>query len=774
VVALQGWDNIREAYPGPDQIEQLLAGVESMHVVPLHGASGAVGVGLDERRPLTGAEERMLDAIAEELGRALDRAALLESEHDARLQAEAMERNAERLAGASTAVEVATATVDEIGSLGADVVFVWGLGEAGRLETLAASGVPDEIAGRFAVHPLARGGLVSEAMTGRRLVAVESGEDYDALYPGMAEDRRLIGAESLVALPLRTGRGNIIGAIFAAATRRRWVTSGRRALLLGIAEQTGVALDRASLQADAERVAEADSFLALVGESLERSTTASGRARRLVDALADERATFAAVHLVTESDEVEEIASAGSLPEELADQDRTLRWIGEVISTGRAAGAEELEPSRYGGSGHSSVLVLPLRARGRILGVLTMRIAAGADWKPVISRSAAREIAARAALALDNALLYERERDVSHTLQLGLLGGALPTFEHVVVASAYRPGSAALEVGGDWYDAFPLENGAIALVVGDVVGHGLEAAVAMGQLRGAVSALARSSSPALLLERLDAFVETVPSAATATLAYVALDPTTGAVRYACAGHPPPLVLSPDGRTRFLWDGRSAPLGSILGQERAGAEDRLDEGETLVLYTDGLVERRTAGIDEGLERLAEAARRRPLGDPRLADEICDALVGGETQEDDVCVLTLCRIPSETMFSHAFSASPAELAGLREELRGWLEDSGVPEDVKRGVVLAVSEAAANAVEHGYGCDGAGLVTVIAQRMDGHLEISVRDEGAWQEASSETDRGRGLDIIRAIVEELSIRHEEGATVLRMRAAIKGSSPP
>ena len=139
-----------------------------------------------------------------------------------------------------------------------------------------------------------------------------------------------------------------------------------------------------------------------------------------------------------------------------------------------------------------------------------------------------------------------------------------PSFEGVVVAAAYRPGTAALEVGGDWYDAFPLESGAIALVVGDVVGHGLEAAVAMGQLRGAVSALAQTAGPALLLDRLDAFVETVPSAATATLAYVELDPETGHVRYACAGHPPPLVVSPDGRTRFLWDGRSAPLGSMLG------------------------------------------------------------------------------------------------------------------------------------------------------------------------------------------------------------------
>ena len=189
--------------------------------------------------PSTPAEQRLLDAIAEELGRALDRAALLESEHEARLQAEAMERNAERLAAAATAGEVAAATVDEIVSLGADVVIVWGLGEAGRIEALAASGLPEEAAGRFRDYPLDGGGLVPDAMTGRRLVAVESGEDYDARYPALAEERRRIGAESLVALPLRTGRGDVIGAIFAAATRRRWVTAGRRALLLGIAEQTG-------------------------------------------------------------------------------------------------------------------------------------------------------------------------------------------------------------------------------------------------------------------------------------------------------------------------------------------------------------------------------------------------------------------------------------------------------------------------------------------------------------------------------------------------------
>jgi serine/threonine-protein kinase RsbW len=279
-----------------------------------------------------------------------------------------------------------------------------------------------------------------------------------------------------------------------------------------------------------------------------------------------------------------------------------------------------------------------------------------------------------------------------------------------------------------------------------------------------VSALAQTAGPALLLERLDAFVETVPSAATATLAYVELDPETGRLRYACAGHPPPLVVSPDGRTRFLWEGRSAPLGSILGDTRGEAVERLEDGETLVLYTDGLVERRSASIDAGLERLAGTARLHALGAPALAGDLCDRLLDGQVQDDDVCVLSIHRIPSVSMFSHSFPAAPRELAELRERLRSWLAEHGVEEDVERGVVLAASEAASNAVEHGYGSDGAGIVTVLAQLHDGRLELSVRDEGTWRETRSDTDRGRGLTIMQAIVDELSIEREDGATVLRM----------
>jgi serine/threonine-protein kinase RsbW len=118
----------------------------------------------------------------------------------------------------------------------------------------------------------------------------------------------------------------------------------------------------------------------------------------------------------------------------------------------------------------------------------------------------------------------------------------------------------------------------------------------------------------------------------------------------------------------------------------------------------------------------------------------------------------------MFSHSFPASPAELAGLRERLRAWLDEHGVGDEIERAVVLAVSEAAANAVEHGYGCDGTGIVTVMARLVDDRLEVTVRDEGIWREERRDTDRGRGLMIMRAIVDDFSIAQENGATVLRM----------
>ena len=222
-------------------------------------------------------------------------------------------------------------------------------------------------------------------MKARSLVAVGSGDEYDARYPELAEERRRLGAESLVALPLRNARGEVIGAISATSRRENWATGERRPLLLGIAEQTGVALERARLQTDAERAAEDSSFLALFGESLERATTVEGRARRIVEELIDRRATFAAVHLVDEEGVVAEVASGGSRPAELDDDEEWAEWVERVVAGGREV-RPPVPESSPADPRVPSLVVLPLRARGHSLGALTLRAAPGPNWKPVIAR----------------------------------------------------------------------------------------------------------------------------------------------------------------------------------------------------------------------------------------------------------------------------------------------------------------------------------------------------------------------------------------------------
>jgi serine phosphatase RsbU (regulator of sigma subunit) len=196
-----------------------------------------------------------------------------------------------------------------------------------------------------------------------------------------------------------------------------------------------------------------------------------------------------------------------------------------------------------------------------------------------------------------------------------------------------------LEVGGDWYDAFLVEPGLLALVVGDVVGRGLGAASAMGQLRSAVRAVAGPGvGPARLLQRLDRFVDQVEAAALSTLAYAELDLATGAVRYACAGHPPPVLLPAPGVGKLVWGGRSTPVGTYGQGEREEAELRLGDGDRLLLYTDGLVERRDRALDDGLAALAAtvaATGGQPLA--RAVRTIADGMLHDEQGRDDVCLL-----------------------------------------------------------------------------------------------------------------------------------------
>jgi serine/threonine-protein kinase RsbW len=259
-----------------------------------------------------------------------------------------------------------------------------------------------------------------------------------------------------------------------------------------------------------------------------------------------------------------------------------------------------------------------------------------------------------------------------------------------------------------------------------------------------------------------------PTAMT-TLLYLLLDPVEETLEIVNAGHLPPLLIDPAGETTYLEIIGALPLGTSPSEEYRSQTVPFPPGAGLVLYTDGLVERRSESIDAGLERLGRAARLAGGAPTSHADAICDALLGREEQEDDVCVLTVRRIPLGMMFSHSLPADPAELAGLRERLRAWLVEHELGEEAERSTVLAVSEAAANAIEHGYGCDGVGVVTVMVVLDGDRMQVAVRDEGTWRDGASDDDRGRGLAIMRSIMEQLSVERQDGATVVRMEQKLR-----
>jgi serine/threonine-protein kinase RsbW len=312
-----------------------------------------------------------------------------------------------------------------------------------------------------------------------------------------------------------------------------------------------------------------------------------------------------------------------------------------VVVSDESADQDGLE-LRAGLSGAAGSLVLaPLMALGRTLGVLALLMPESRASEPE-ELTLLQTLGRQAGQALERAQLFDMQRMVATTLQHSMLPRALVDDPRLLVSACYRPAVDGLYVGGDWYDAFRLDENRVALVVGDVVGRGVQAAAAMGQLRSAVRAIATTGSgPGRLLEGLDRFVEGVEAAHTATLAYAEVDLRDGSTHFACAGHLPPVLVHGPGRAEQLWGGRSTPLGAQFGETtRPEASITLLPGSRLVLYTDGLVERRDEPLDQSIDQLAEMLGTwadRPFAD--LAEGVTDALVGSGGTDDDVCVLAV---------------------------------------------------------------------------------------------------------------------------------------
>jgi anti-sigma regulatory factor (Ser/Thr protein kinase)/putative methionine-R-sulfoxide reductase with GAF domain len=416
--------------------------------------------------------------------------------------------------------------------------------------------------------------------------------------------------------------------------------------------------------------------------------------------------------------------------------------------------------------GISALLGAPLIVEGELIGVvhvgsLSPRTFTGRDLAVL------EFAAARAAPGIERARLHsalEREHRVAIGLQRSLLPRRLIDVVGVAVAARYLPASD--EVGGDWYDVFELPRGEVGIVIGDVVGHGVRAAVLMGQLRTALHAYALSEpSPARTLERLDRFVHGMGEFAMATAAYAVFDPETGNLRLASAGHLPPMVIG-NGSARLLEIAPATPLGAFLYGSIHDHELKLAEGETLLFYTDGLIERRGVPLTDSMERLRQLVA--PAESGEAACELAfERQVPAHGLLDDVAIVTLQNLVTPAVLELRLSADPSVLTDVRRSMRRWLRRTGMDEQSVADMTLAVSEACANAVEHAYSPAPAEFDLRVS-RDNGTVTASVRDAGRWRPARGQ-NRGRGLAIIGTVMDEVDVESNDEGTEVVMRRRIQ-----
>jgi stage II sporulation SpoE-like protein/histidine kinase-like protein len=414
---------------------------------------------------------------------------------------------------------------------------------------------------------------------------------------------------------------------------------------------------------------------------------------------------------------------------------------GEIRTTLARAG-------RTGGDAQDFALV----ARGKQLGVMYV-CGANASHDPDSGLDLWSELALRVAVSVDAAQVYAREHHVADTLQRALLPERLPVDDRLAFDAAYMPGAQEAIVGGDWYDAFRLPDGRIAFSIGDVAGHGLRAAIVMGEVRQAFRAAALNpNSPSLVLERANTIVNMRANPVMVTAMFGIVDPRDGTVTYASAGHPAPLLALPCGVVSMLpKDG--VPLGIV---DSIGATDwtfTLPPGALFTAYTDGLIEY-SRDVIEGEERLLAAAREGVVRiDAEPARALLRRIFANRENTDDVATLTVASadVPSTT-FAFTFSALPMAL-----------DDDG-----RFSLLTAVGEAVANAVEHAY-LGPPGLVRVHAHAGDDNLVVTVEDDGKWKPAQRRDERGRGLPLMRALMDGVEIRTHQARTEVRLTMALR-----
>jgi serine/threonine-protein kinase RsbW len=474
-----------------------------------------------------------------------------------------------------------------------------------------------------------------------RLVLGTPGEPGTPAWRPSGQEPPAAASARALEVPLRAD-GRALGVLTVWLGSADEPTGEQRAFFEACAAQAAQAIERSELQALARAAARRAAFLARAGGVMDDARGLDERARRLLELVVGEVAEGALLELRSPRAEAMLIEAAD--PRTRAElQDLGERRPSDPRDAAVARAMQGGEPQLVAlGRPGSSLLALGLRGHGGPLGALVLARGDDARWPE--DMGFLTELADRVALSLESALLYEQEHEVAATLQQSLLPEPPPSDPRGALAALYRPAVETLEVGGDWHDAFAVAHDRLALVVGDVVGRGLEAATTMGRLQSAARALLLAGmGPAEALMRLDAFAASVPAAELATMVVATVGLDDGETRVACAGHPPPAVFGTGGPPELVWAGRGAPLACAApGDDRGDTQLVLPPGAGLLLYTDGLVERRDRSYDEGFAALlAELPADPHMSLPAVVERVTARLLGPAGADDDVCVLAFAR-------------------------------------------------------------------------------------------------------------------------------------
>ncbi|RZB13764.1 GAF domain-containing protein [Streptomyces sp. F001] len=455
-----------------------------------------------------------------------------------------------------------------------------------------------------------------------------------------------------------------------------------------------------------------------------------------------------------------------------------------VSDLGTATGLHLQAPERLKriqACGIHSLVSVPIQARGVMLGVATFWRSRKPEPFDEEELSLAEELVARAALSIDNARRFTREHTLAVALQRSLLPRALPEQNAFEVAFRYLPAQSG--VSGDWFDVIPLPGGRVALVVGDVVGHGLHAAATMGRLRTAVHNFSTLDLPPDdLLSRLDDLVSRIDQDESdsdrdsgvigATCLYAIYDPVERRCVMARAGHLAPALVSPDGDVTFADVPTGLPLG-LGGMPFQTAELQLAEGTQIVFYTDGLIEDRARDLDVGMDMLREALARHPDRSPdQHCQAVVDELLHGRPK-DDIAVLVARTLatPADRVADWDVPCDPAAVAGMRAAVSQKLEEWGLS-DLAFGMELVLSELITNAIRH-----GSPPVHVRLLR-DRTLTCEVSDGSSTSPhlryAATTDEGGRGLFLVAQVADRWGTRYTPRGKVIWAEQAIAAHDAP